>query len=131
MLGWDTVKKFTMDSPPTYALGRLKEVEERYTRHRDQINSNPFYTSIADYIIKDVLKDSAFVFTENEFPYKVAEGINHYLLWVSKKNSGKYDIDTLIKSQKQIKVCKEFTYYRNFKNNASGSKCFSNFFCWG
>ena len=101
MLGWDAVKNFTMDSPPTYALGRLDEVEERYTRHRDQINSSPFYTSIADYIQKDVLKYNEYVFTENEFPYKVAEGINHYLLWVSKEASGKFDIGSLIKSQNQ------------------------------
>jgi hypothetical protein len=119
MLGWDTVKNFTIDSPPTYALGRHAEVEERYTRHRDQINSSPFYSSIADYILKDVLKDNEFVFTENEFPYKVEEGITHYLLWVSKKASGKFNIDSLIKSQKQIMDCKEFTYYRNYKNNAS------------
>ena len=119
MLGWDAVKNFTMDSPPTYTLGRLDEVEERYTRHRDQINSSPFYTSIADYIQKDVLKYNEYVFTENEFPYKVADDINHYLLWVSKKANGKFDIDSLIKSQREIKACKEFTYYRNYKNNAS------------
>ena len=119
MLGWDAVKNFTMDSPPTYALGRLDEVEERYKRHRDHINSSPFYTSIADYIQKDVLGDNEYVFTENEFPYKVADGINHYLLWVSKKANGKFDIDSLIKSQREIKACKEFTYYRNYKNNAS------------
>ena len=119
MLGWDTVKNFTIDSPPTYALGRLEEVEERYTSHRDQINSSQFYTSIADYIQKDVLKDKEYVFTENEFPYKVEEGITHYLLWISKKASGKFDIYSLIKSQKQIMDCKEFTYYRNYKNNAS------------
>ena len=119
MLGWDAVKNFTMDSPPTYALGRLDEVEERYKRHRDHINSSPFYTSIADYIQKDVLGDNEYVFTENEFPYKVAEGINHYLLWVSKRASGKFDIDSLIKSQREIKECNEFTYYRNYKNNAS------------
>ena len=119
MLGWDAVKNFTMDSLPTYTLGRLDEVEERYTRHRDQINSSPFYTSIADYIQKDVLKYNEYVFTENEFPYKVADDINHYLLWVSKKANGKFDIDSLIKSQREIKACKEFTYYRNYKNNAS------------
>ena len=119
MLGWDAVKNFTMDSPPTYALGRLDEVEERYTRHRHHINSSPFYTSVADYIQKDVLGDNEYVFTENEFPYKVAEGINHYLLWVSKKASGKFNIDSLIKSQREIKECKEFTYYRNYKNRCS------------
>ena len=119
MLSWDIVKDFTVQSPPTYALGRLPEVEERYTRHRNHINESDFYSSIADYIIKDVIGDNEYVFVENEFPYKVEEGIKHYLLWISKKAHGKYDTETLIKNRDEIKTCKEFTYYRNFKNNAS------------
>ena len=119
MLSWNVVKDFTVESPPTYALGRLPEVEERYTRHRDHINESSFYTSIADYISKDVIGDNAYVFVENEFPYKVEEGIKHYLLWISKNAHGKYDTGTLIKNRAEIKICKEFTYYRNFKNNAS------------
>ena len=119
MLSWNVVKDFTVESPPTYALGRLPEVEERYTRHRDHINESSFYTSIADYISKDVIGDNAYVFVENEFPYKVEEGIKHYLLWISKNAHGKYDPETLIKNRAEIKTCKEFTYYRNFKNNAS------------
>ena len=119
MLSWNDVKDFTVESPPTYALGRLPEVEERYTRHRDHINESSFYTSIADYILKDVIGDNEYVFVENEFPYKVEKGIKHYLLWISKKAHGKYDIETLIKNREEIITCKEFTYYRNFKNNAS------------
>lgn len=119
MLSWNVVKDFTVESPPTYALGRLPEVEERYTRHRDHINESSFYTSIADYIAKDVIGDNDYVFVENEFPYKVEEGIKHYLLWISKKAHGKYDPETLIKNREEIITCKEFTYYRNFKNNAS------------
>jgi len=119
MLSWNVVKDFTVESPPTYALGRLPEVEERYTRHRDHINESSFYTSIADYISKDVIGDNEFVFVENEFPYKIEEGIKHYLLWISKNAHGKYDPETLIKNRAEIKTCKEFTYYRNFKNNAS------------
>lgn len=119
MLSWNVVKDFTVESPPTYALGRLPEVEERYTRHRDHINESSFYTSIADYIAKDVIGDNDYVFVENEFPYKVEEGIKHYLLWISKKAHGKYDPETLIKNREEIIICKEFTYYRNFKNNAS------------
>ena len=119
MLGWNIVKNFTMDSPPTYALGRLPEVEERYTRHRNQIMSNVHYSSVADYILKDVIRDNNFVFVENEFPYKVEDGIKHYLLWISKKAHGKYDPAKLISERKEILKSKEFTYYRNYKNNAS------------
>tara|TARA_B100000035_G_C20758620_1_gene447283 strand:+ start:115 stop:516 length:402 start_codon:yes stop_codon:yes gene_type:complete len=119
MLSWNVVKKFTVESPPTYALGRLPEVEERYTRHRNQIKSSKYYNSIADYILKDVLGSNEYKFTENEFPYKVEDGIKHYLLWVSKEAHGKYNIESLIKSRVEIKSCKEFTFYRNLKNNAS------------
>ena len=119
MLSWNVVKGFTVQSPPTYALGRLPEVEERYTRHRDHINSSSFYSSIADYIVKDVIGDNESVFVENEFPYKVEKGIKHYLLWISKSAQGKYDIESLIKSRPEIVSSREFTYYRNFKNNAS------------
>ena len=65
MLSWDVVKDFTVESPPTYALGRLPEVEERYTRHRNHINESKFYKSIAEYIIKDVIGDNEYVFVEN------------------------------------------------------------------
>ena len=119
MLSWDVVKDFTVKSPPTYALGRLPEVEERYTRHRDHINESSFYSSIAEYIINDVIGDNEFVFVENEFPYKVEKGIKHYLLWISKEAQGKYDIESLIKSRPEIVSSSEFTYYRNLKNNAS------------
>ena len=119
MLGWNIVKNFTIDSPPKYALGRLPEVEERYTRHRDQITSSEHYSSIADYIVKDVIRDNKFVFVENDFPYKVDEGIKHYLLWVSPKAPGAVNVLGTIKSQPEIKRSKELTYYRNYKNNAS------------
>ena len=119
MLRWAVVKDFTVKSPPTYALGRLPEVEERYTRHRDHINESSFYSSIAEYIINDVIGDNEFVFVENEFPYKVEKGIKHYLLWISKEAQGKYDIESLIKSRPEIVSSSEFTYYRNLKNNAS------------
>ena len=119
MLSWDVVKDFTVESPPTYALGRLPEVEERYTRHRNHINESSFYKSIADYIIKDVIGDNEYVFVENEFPYKVETGIKHYLLWISKEAQGKYNVESLIKSRSEIVSSSEFTYYRNFKNNAS------------
>lgn len=119
MLGWNIVKNFTIDSPPTYALGRLPEVEERYTRHRNQIMSSEYYSSIADYILKDVIRDYNFVFTENEFPYKVDEGIKHYLLWVSPTSAVSVNVLETIASQPEIKRSKEYTYYRNYKNNAS------------
>ena len=119
MLGWNIVKNFTIDSPPTYALGRLPEVEERYTRHRNQIMSNVYYSSVADYILKDVIRDNNFVFVENEFPYKVDEGIKHYLLWVSPTSSVSVNVLETIASQPEIKRSKEYTYYRNYKNNAS------------
>tara|TARA_Y100000389_G_C17460340_1_gene521227 strand:+ start:1092 stop:1493 length:402 start_codon:yes stop_codon:yes gene_type:complete len=119
MLSWTAIKDFTVESPPTYALGRLPEVEERYTRHCNQIKSSEYYKSIVDYIQKDVLGDKEYVFTENEFPYKVEDGIKHYLLWISKKAHGKYDPAKLISKRKEILESKEFTYYRNYKNNAS------------
>ena len=93
MLSWNVVKDFTVESPPTYALGRLPEVEERYITHRDHINESSFYTLIADYIA-NVIGDNDYVFVENEFPYKVEEGIKHVYLWISKKAHGKYDRDT-------------------------------------
>ena len=40
MLSWDVVKDFTVESPPTYALGRLPEVEERYDTETKSMKVN-------------------------------------------------------------------------------------------
>lgn len=65
-----------------HKLGRSSEQEKKYAKHKKQIKST--YGSLENYLMEQVL-DEMPIITKNAFPYYLADGINHYVVWFEKR----------------------------------------------
>lgn len=117
VLTWDVLIRFNIHSPPTYTLGRSKQVQEKYDRHREWMKSEK--VDVKSYINgKFDLETNQIVFTENEFPYNCEEGIRHYIIWISDKY--KYNTASLNEYIKtKIKSNTSYVFYKNIPANNS------------
>lgn len=120
VLSWETLQRFNINSPPTYTLGRSKEVQEIYDKHRKWMKTSKL--DIKSYITKKFnLEENGIVFVENEFPYNCEDSIKHFVIWIS--DTFTYNLKFLDQFiQKKIKTKytdSKYIFYKNIPQNNS------------
>jgi len=84
---WLQLWKFHLN-PPQELPGRTPEVIERYQQHRENLASKG--QTLTDFILTSVFDQEAlnrgWTFVENDFPYRLAPGIQHFVFWISPQN---------------------------------------------
>ena len=117
VLSWETLRRFNLSSPPTYALGRSTEVQTTYDKHRLWMKKSN--VDVKTYINRKFKLDkNGIVFVENEFPYNCDDGITHFIIWIS--DTFMYNIEFLEQYiQKKLKVDHKYIFYKNIPQNNS------------
>lgn len=96
----DYLLQFSMLNPPKQALGRTKEVEEKYDKCIKN-GSNIFFLDT----LKKMLKYNSPLLLENMFPYDTKDNIKHYCIWYSEP----FDVERFLKDNN----LKAITYFEN------------------
>ena len=117
MLTWNVLSQFNENNPPTYALGRTKEVEHKYTEFRQRIVDK--YESVSHYLNETLFtNDEPFLIKKNDFPYNTTEDIQHYILWINPHNDDYFTNET-VKNKLELFFKSKYIFFKNNSNNQS------------
>jgi hypothetical protein len=103
-----TLRTFSFGKPPTSQLPRDKTIQTSYDIHMS--NSAACQKFKKD--IKLTLVSKPIFVQENDFPYKVDEGITHYLVWTT-------DVSNAIVEIPQMFSNNLITFWKNLPSNCS------------
>jgi len=115
---WLELKPFHYNAPINPPI-RSQEYLNKYIEHKKQLKL--LNISMADYIYKKYLNGKKYKFTLNNFPYNLADHIQHYILWLDPKTK-KNKINDRFWIDKIITISfpnKEYICWQNIKNNQS------------
>ena len=117
MLSWRFLRQFNENNPPTISLGRKKEVEDKYSKFRENVKKK--YGSTANYLEQTLFsKNEPFILKLNDFPYNTQSNIYHYLLWINPKYNSHFN-NKNIKEKLDIFFGKNYIFFKNNTNNMS------------
>lgn len=116
-LNWDFFNQFSFHKPPEMNIKRSPEVAKKYRDHSLQLKKKN--CSVLQHLRQKFFpngdKDLKFIITQNQFPYHMEAGINHYLIWFNPDLESCHWIRSF---QKVKEIVEEFCRQQNINQDA-------------
>lgn len=94
-MNWDELVKYDQGSA---LLKRRPDVQKEYDERLARLNS--LGISLTDHIVTALLANDDYKFAPNNFPYDLAEGISHDILWIKPSTTlTPAEVEDLIKKE--------------------------------
>ena len=104
----NTLKTFNFEKPPTSQLPRDEVIQNSYDIHMSNSDACDKFKKN----IKVTLASSPIFVQKNDFPYKVDEGITHFLVWTT-------DLSNAIVIIPKMFSDNLITFWKNLPSNCS------------
>ncbi len=120
MLYWSELQKYNKNLNVNIDFERNRYVNKLYENFKMEI------LNVNNYVCKNIIKDNLFVLSKNNFPYNIADNIEHNIIWFNPKVFNKRQhiimnkvyLEQIIKIKLYLKNKVDTTDYIYFMNSS-------------